>query len=163
MWILRRSLAPILALGATACTPDQHEAFLSWLERDPRAAIAFVEDGCGPLSCEVDWSDQTVTEDEADIETPVGDSGGGGLEWPWDALAGCESGGNWGISNGNGYYGGLRRCLTLGSWRAVGGMPDWPHERRRQRTDRPWCNCCRTAGMERLADLGPYHRPALKK
>ena len=24
----------------------------------------------------------------------------------WDAIAQCESGGNWGINTGNGYYGG---------------------------------------------------------
>ena len=26
----------------------------------------------------------------------------------WDAIAACESGGNWGISTGNGYSGGLQ-------------------------------------------------------
>jgi hypothetical protein len=37
----------------------------------------------------------------------------------WDRLAGCESGGNWVINTGNGFYGGLQ--FTLSSWRAVGG------------------------------------------
>jgi len=37
----------------------------------------------------------------------------------WDRLAQCESGGNWGISTGNGYYGGLQ--FTQGSWNAAGG------------------------------------------
>ena len=37
----------------------------------------------------------------------------------WDNLAACESGGNWAISTGNGYYGGLQ--FTLGSWQGVGG------------------------------------------
>lgn len=37
----------------------------------------------------------------------------------WDRLAQCESGGNWHINTGNGYYGGLQ--FTLGSWRGVGG------------------------------------------
>lgn len=37
----------------------------------------------------------------------------------WDRLAKCESGGNWSISTGNGYYGGLQ--FTLSSWAAVGG------------------------------------------
>jgi LysM repeat protein len=37
----------------------------------------------------------------------------------WDRLAACESGGNWAINTGNGYYGGLQ--FTLGSWQAVGG------------------------------------------
>ena len=38
---------------------------------------------------------------------------------PWDALAQCESGGNWHINTGNGYYGGLQ--FSLGTWHAYGG------------------------------------------
>ncbi len=37
----------------------------------------------------------------------------------WDRLAQCESGGNWSISTGNGFYGGLQ--FTLSSWAAAGG------------------------------------------
>jgi resuscitation-promoting factor RpfB len=37
----------------------------------------------------------------------------------WDALARCESGGNWAINTGNGYYGGLQ--FSLGTWRSYGG------------------------------------------
>ncbi len=37
----------------------------------------------------------------------------------WDALARCESGGNWATNTGNGYYGGLQ--FSLGTWRAYGG------------------------------------------
>lgn len=37
----------------------------------------------------------------------------------WDQIAQCESGGNWSINTGNGYYGGLQ--FSLGSWRGVGG------------------------------------------
>ncbi len=37
----------------------------------------------------------------------------------WDALARCESGGNWAINTGNGYYGGLQ--FNLGTWQAYGG------------------------------------------
>lgn len=37
----------------------------------------------------------------------------------WDRLAQCESGGNWSINTGNGYYGGLQ--FSPSSWRAVGG------------------------------------------
>lgn len=37
----------------------------------------------------------------------------------WDQLAQCESGGNWSINTGNGFYGGLQ--FTLSSWWAVGG------------------------------------------
>ena len=37
----------------------------------------------------------------------------------WDAIAKCESGGNWATNTGNGFYGGLQ--FTLGTWRANGG------------------------------------------
>ena len=37
----------------------------------------------------------------------------------WDRLAQCESGGNWAINTGNGYYGGLQ--FSLGTWHAYGG------------------------------------------
>jgi resuscitation-promoting factor RpfE len=37
----------------------------------------------------------------------------------WDAIAACESGGNWGISTGNGFSGGLQ--FTASTWRANGG------------------------------------------
>lgn len=42
----------------------------------------------------------------------------------WDQLAQCESGGNWAINTGNGFYGGLQ--FTLSSWQAVGGS-GYPH------------------------------------
>lgn len=47
---------------------------------------------------------------------PVAFSGGSTV---WDQLAKCESGGNWAINTGNGYYGGLQ--FSLASWRGVGG------------------------------------------
>jgi hypothetical protein len=37
----------------------------------------------------------------------------------WDKIAQCESGGNWQINTGNGYYGGLQ--FDSGSWLANGG------------------------------------------
>ena len=37
----------------------------------------------------------------------------------WDRIAACESGGNWSINTGNGYYGGLQ--FNLQTWRAYGG------------------------------------------
>jgi LysM repeat protein len=37
----------------------------------------------------------------------------------WDRLAQCESGGNWSIHTGNGFYGGLQ--FTQSSWHAAGG------------------------------------------
>jgi len=37
----------------------------------------------------------------------------------WDRLAACESGGNWRINTGNGFYGGLQ--FTASTWRGFGG------------------------------------------
>lgn len=47
----------------------------------------------------------------------------------WDAIAQCESGGNWSINTGNGYYGGLQ--FSLSTWRAYGGT-GMPHEASRE-------------------------------
>ncbi len=46
----------------------------------------------------------------------------------WDRLAGCESGGNWSINSGNGYYGGLQ--FSASTWRAYGGS-GLPHQNSR--------------------------------
>ena len=61
---------------------------------------------------------------EQDAPEPQGapaPTGGGGR---WDALAQCESGGNWAANTGNGYYGGLQ--FSLQTWQAFGGsgMPN---------------------------------------
>ncbi|MBB2985763.1 resuscitation-promoting factor [Terracoccus luteus] len=37
----------------------------------------------------------------------------------WDRIAACESGGNWAINTGNGYYGGLQ--FAQGTWVGAGG------------------------------------------
>ena len=52
---------------------------------------------------------------------PPPPSGGGGSVGTgvWDRLAECESGGNWSINTGNGYYGGLQ--FSYGTWLAYGG------------------------------------------
>jgi LysM repeat protein len=38
----------------------------------------------------------------------------------WDRIAACESGGNWAINTGNGYYGGLQ--FTQATWAGAGGL-----------------------------------------
>ena len=47
----------------------------------------------------------------------------------WDKIAKCESGGNWKINTGNGYYGGLQ--FSAATWHSVGG-PGLPHENSRE-------------------------------
>ena len=50
-----------------------------------------------------------------------GGGGGGGSSsgLNWDGVAACESGGNWHINTGNGFYGGLQ--FDSGTWLANGG------------------------------------------
>ena len=50
------------------------------------------------------------TDDDSGSTTPKG---------VWDRLAECESGQQWDINTGNGYYGGLQ--FTAQTWRAYGG------------------------------------------
>jgi resuscitation-promoting factor RpfB len=47
----------------------------------------------------------------------------------WDQLAQCESGGNWAINTGNGYYGGLQ--FSLSTWQGYGGT-GYPHQHSRE-------------------------------
>ena len=47
----------------------------------------------------------------------VSSSSSNGLNW--DAVASCESGGNWHINTGNGFYGGLQ--FDIGTWDSNGG------------------------------------------
>ncbi|MER6714349.1 transglycosylase family protein [Streptomyces sp. NPDC000877] len=50
----------------------------------------------------------------------------------WDRIAQCESGGNWHINTGNGYYGGLQ--FAASTWRAYGGTAYAPTADRASRS-----------------------------
>lgn len=62
----------------------------------------------------------------------------------WDAVAQCESGGNWSINTGNGYYGGLQ--FLPSTWRANGGT-GMPHHASREEQIRVAENTLRTQGI----------------
>ena len=63
----------------------------------------------------------------------------------WDAVAKCESGGNWSIATGNGYYGGLQ--FTIGTWHANGGSGS-PSQASREEQIRVAENVLRTQGIK---------------
>ena len=83
----------------------------------------------------------------------------------WDRVAACESGGNWKISTGNGYYGGLQ--FSASSWRAAGGTKyaSLPHHATkgqqiataqtllRMQGPGAWPTCSRKAGLTRANGL----------
>ena len=62
----------------------------------------------------------------------------------WDAVAKCESGGNWAINSGNGYYGGLQ--FSPATWKANGGT-GMPHQASREEQIRVAENVLRTQGI----------------
>ena len=62
----------------------------------------------------------------------------------WDAIAQCESGGNWGINTGNGYLGGLQ--FTSSTWHANGGSGS-PAGASREEQIRVAENVLRTQGI----------------
>lgn len=62
----------------------------------------------------------------------------------WDAVAACESGGNWSINTGNGYYGGLQ--FSMGTWRSNGGSGS-PHNASREEQIRVAENVLQTQGI----------------
>ncbi|CAL9606476.1 hypothetical protein SUDANB6_05560 [Streptomyces sp. enrichment culture] len=62
----------------------------------------------------------------------------------WDAIARCESGGNWKANTGNGHYGGLQ--FSRSSWIAAGGLKYAPRADLATRGEQ-------IAVAERLADL----------
>ncbi len=70
----------------------------------------------------------------------------------WDAVAACESGGNWAINTGNGYYGGLQ--FTIGTWHANGGAGS-PARRLARGADPRGRERRAYAGHRRVAGLRP--------
>ena len=62
----------------------------------------------------------------------------------WDAVAQCESGGNWSINSGNGYYGGLQ--FSPATWTANGGT-GLPSQASRDEQIRVAENVVRTQGI----------------
>jgi hypothetical protein len=92
----------------------------------------------------------------ADVSLAAGTASAGGSVAQFERLAACESGGNWAINTGNGYYGGLQ--FSLGTWRGV-GMSGYPHQASKaqqiaagqklhsQRGWKPWPSCSRKLGL----------------
>lgn len=62
----------------------------------------------------------------------------------WDAIAQCESGGNWAINTGNGYYGGLQ--FSPSTWSSNGGV-GMPNQASRSEQIRIAENVLRTQGI----------------
>ena len=78
----------------------------------------------------------------------------------WDRLAQCESGGNWAINTGNGYYGGLQ--FNLGTWQSYGGT-GYPHQNSRETQIAVATRLHAARGLQPVAGLRRQARPALSE
>ena len=118
---MRRILATLtltaaLLMSAAACTPSQVTAFFAargqTIDRDDANYVAVAV---------TRWGDEqrALAAYLAAVDAAIPN------EARWDRVAACESGGNWSINTGNGYYGGLQ--FTLATWRSVGGQ-GYPHQ-----------------------------------
>ena len=116
---MRRTISIIaLVLGlafASACTPTQAAA---WLNQNNTGTARVAAD-----SAEAAKAARLFTAYwDAVIRQEIGRQMA--LVNRWSGVAQCESGGNWSINTGNGFYGGLQ--FQMSSWRAVGGA-GYPH------------------------------------
>jgi hypothetical protein len=98
---------------AEAVNDAKYRAFLDHVAAQERAAAEEAE----RQRQEAEAERQRAEQEAATPAAPAPRSGGGGGRW--DALANCESGGNWAINTGNGYYGGLQ--FSMSTWQAYGG------------------------------------------
>lgn len=146
-----RSAAPVqadaaehlLAAGDTPRSVVLQRGVLSSRQRTPTPAT-FITNGSESLSG-IAWESPPAAPMEATLvvvptpappraapprAAPAGGTAGG--DSVWDDLARCESGGNWAINTGNGYYGGLQ--FSHGTWHGYGGgeFAEYPHEATRE-------------------------------
>jgi hypothetical protein len=92
----------------------------------------------------------------------------------WDAVAACESGGNWAINTGNGFYGGLQ--FSASTWNAYGGTRYAPRANLASKAAQiaiakrvlagqgpgAWPTCGRRAGLTRANGAAANAAPATR-
>ncbi len=114
-------LDPVCSKSATFATyfpwhmPDRYPE--AW-DKHPAGVNLIPANQAGASTAETSSSTATTTAKAApatkQASAPAAASGHN-----WDAVAQCESGGNWSINTGNGYYGGLQ--FSPSTWTANGG------------------------------------------
>jgi hypothetical protein len=104
--ILTMAAVTVIGVGVLgACTPEEAAMWQAWHAQDPAAAEAFAA--------------QAAAGGPSDAAAGAEAATAAATGTVWDDIAECESGGNWAINTGNGYYGGLQ---FLGStWQNYGG------------------------------------------
>jgi hypothetical protein len=113
------------ATEAAAALPAQQATMQARLQQTRSALVALQsQQTAAPQSTSqtsTPTSTPSSTPSAAPSSSPSPAPGGGSPSGAhdWDAVARCESGGNWSINTGNGYYGGLQ--FSQSTWTAFGG------------------------------------------
>ena len=85
----------------------------------PRHARRYVPRHAAPQGVNMSRAAGVAIAGAATVTTGIAVAGPAQASSVWDAVAACESGGNWSINTGNGYYGGLQ--FSQSTWVAYGG------------------------------------------
>ena len=104
----------MIAVGQHLQVPSSHQVTSSMAHAAMAAIPAPPPLPVAPVAAPV--APSTGTAPVATAPAPAPASSGG---VNWNAIAQCESGGNWSTNTGNGFYGGLQ--FTQGTWDANGG------------------------------------------
>jgi hypothetical protein len=125
-----RELRNAAEASAVAAAESQYEAQVAEIEEAAAAEVASEVAATEAPPETVATTAPPTTEAPAPPPTvattpPVGSG-------VWDRLAACESGGNWAMNSGNGYYGGLQ--FLLSTWQINGGSAyaAYPHQASRE-------------------------------
>jgi LysM repeat protein len=113
LWWANRRQVPdpdLITAGQRLALPSSHPV-PPWLARAALAATAAARPVASPRAAAT-----AAPAAPAPASSPASASPGG---VNWSAIAACESGGNWAINTGNGFYGGLQ--FTEQTWLANGG------------------------------------------
>ena len=104
----------MIAVGQRLQLPGSHQVTSTMAHAAMAAIPAPPPPPAAPVAVPVAPSTGTVPVATAPAPAPASS---GGVNW--NAIAQCESGGNWSTNTGNGFYGGLQ--FTQGTWLANGG------------------------------------------
>jgi LysM repeat protein len=117
-WANRREVSNpnMIAVGQRLQLPSAHQVTATMAHAAMAAIPAPPPPPAAPVAAPAPVAPSTGTVPVASAPAPAPASSGG---VNWNAIAQCESGGNWGTNTGNGFYGGLQ--FTEGTWLANGG------------------------------------------
>lgn len=113
------SKEPVVEVVSVGTKDSAKEAQEAKEKADKEAEAKAEEEESSAKKSEAKEEKSSNSSEEKEESAPKPSTNTSNISSTWKALAKCESGGNWAINSGNGYYGGLQ--FSASSWRAVGG------------------------------------------